>query len=271
MIHHTQSRIVAILSLLIAGLSIWATLEGIADEELYNQVYWSGSLSKRLIYGSRAQDFVSLPVALILLVCSILHLSKKDYISLIILTGLAGYFFYAYGLYTLQGQYTSLYLVYMAIFGLSIYALIFGLTSFTRKLAEKLHLQKWLRISVATFFLMIVLFLAPIWIIQMIPDISNHRPSDTYAVYLLDLSIIFPAFAIIALFLLRKKTYGTILAGVMLFKVLTLTLSVAIGEWYLPLHMNGMPNYPMILFFSLLTLISLILLFFYIRQIRQTI
>ena len=271
MINIPQSRIVAFMTLLIAGLSIWATLEGIGNKEIYDQVYWAGSLTRRLVYGSRAQDFVSLPVALLLLVFATIHLKRKGPISLIIITGLSAYFFYAYGLYTLQGQYTSLYLVYLAIFGLSTYALILGLTSFRRRLAEKMELQKWLRTSVAAFFVVIVVFLTPIWILHMIPDISNHHPSDTYAVYLLDLSIVFPAFVIAALLLFRNQAYGTLLAGVILFKVLTLTLSVVVGEWYVPLQMNNIPDYTMILFFGLLTGISLIFLFFYIKQIRQTI
>jgi hypothetical protein len=88
-------------------------------------------------------------------------------------------------------------------------------------------------------------------------------------VYILDLTIEFPAFIIIAFMLFRGKQFGNILAGVALFKVLTVCLSVTFGEWYIAFYRGFDPNYSMLGIFGVLTLVSMIFLALYLIKLQN--
>jgi len=125
-----KSRQTAIMTLIVSLLALFAGLSGLLNKNLYTEVFLAGTISKFLVSGSIAQDIISVPLGLLLAVLSLLFLKQPGYKTFIAILGLAGYFFYGYGLYTMQGQYTSIYLVYLAVFGLSLYSIIWGLISF---------------------------------------------------------------------------------------------------------------------------------------------
>ena len=102
---------------------------------------------------------------------------------------------------------------------------------------------------------MIVLVFVPMWLIALIPYTIKHLRPEFYAVFVMDLCLVMPAFGIIAVKLLRNKPFGNILAGVALMKALTLCLSVAIGESIGHLY-GAATNYPMIAVYIALTAIS---------------
>lgn len=260
MINIQKSRLTAIMTLILSFLALYASLAGVLDKNLYTDVFLTGSLSKSLISGSLAQDTISIPLSLILAVLSLVFLKHPGYKTFIAIPGLTGYFFYGYGLYAMQGQYTSIYFIYLAVFGLSIYSMIWGLTSFEPEVVKQSRLSGALRMSIGIFLMVILLVLIPVWLLRIIPDIAKHIPGDTYAVFILDLCVVFPAFGIIAAQLLWNKPFGNILAGVALFKTLTICLSVAFGEWFVPLRNGLQVDYGMIAIFSALTLFSFALI-----------
>lgn len=264
-----KSRLSAIMSLIISALAIFASLEGLLNKNLYMDVYKAGSLTTFLVAGSLAQDVISVLLGILLAIISIVFLKNPNIKTLIAMLGLTSYFFYGYGLYVMQGQYTSIYLVYLAIFGLSIYSLILGLLSFERDEVKLYHLSGALRKSIAVFLMIIVFVLTPIWFLKITGDISKHIPGDTYAVFILDLCIVFPALATTAVMLLRNIPLGNVFAGIVLIKTLTICLSVAFGEWFGPIHGGFQTNYGNIAIFATLTFVSLVLLIFYTRKLKK--
>lgn len=268
MINIQKSRLTAIMTLILSLLALYASLAGVLDKNLYTDVFLAGSLLKSLISGSLAQDTISIPLSLILAV-SLIFLKHPGYKTFIAILGLTGYFFYGYGLYTMQGQYTSIYLIYLAVFGLSIYSMIWGLISFKPDAVKQTRLPGALRMSISIFLIVILLVLIPVWLLRITPDIVKHIPGDTYAVFVLDLCVVFPAFGIIAAKLLRNKPFGNILAGVALFKTLTICLSVAFGEWFVPLREGFQADYGMITIFSALTLFSFALGVLYLLNLKK--
>lgn len=265
-----RSRLTAFMTLILSLLAVFASLMGLLDRNLYQEVFLAGTISKFLVSGSLAQDIVSIPAGLTLTIISITFLKKPGNRTFIALLGLTGYFFYAYGLYTMQGQYTSIYLVYLAIFGLSIYSMISGLTSFESDALTQYQLPDSLRKSIIIFLMMILLVLLPLWLILIMADIAKHIPRDTYAVFILDLAIVFPAFGIVITQLLRKKPFGNILAGVALFKILTICLSVAFGEWFQAFYGGFQANYGSIAIFTTLTVVSFVFIVLYIKCAKNT-
>lgn len=267
MLNTQRSRITAIMTLILSILAVSASTMGVIDKSLYNDLLITGTISKTLLIGSIAQDIISIPLGLILAILSIVFLKNRGYKTFIAVLGLAWYFFYAYGLYVIQGEYTSIYLVYMAIFALSIYSMIWGLLSFSHELVAEIRLPGALRISIVVFLSIILFILVPGWLLRIVPDIAKHIPGDTYGVFLLDLCVVFPALGQIIAMLFKKKPFGNILAGVALIKTLSLCLSWSFSEWFSPIYGGFEIHYDMAIISSTLTVISFILVIPYMFKL----
>jgi hypothetical protein len=256
------------MTLAISVLALFAALKGLLYVNVYEDVRLAGTINKFLLTGSLAQDIVSLPLGLILALLSLYFLKNLGEKIFITILGLTGYFFYGYGLYAIQGQYTSIYPVYLAIFGLSLYSLIIGLASFDSYSIQNYKLSKAIRVSISIFLLMILIVLVPVWFLRMSPDIARHIPGDVYGVFVLDLAVVFPALAITAVKLIQARPFGYILAGVALLKTMTICLSVGFGELFQLYYDGRTPDYGMIGIFGTLTAVSLVLIFLYMKKLQ---
>lgn len=263
-----RGKITALMGLVMSTLIIFACLEGIFKKSIYNDLLSERTITEFLLAGSRAQDIIFIPLALFLVILCIIFLKRPGYKTLITIIGLCGNFFYGYGLYSMQGQYTDIYLVYLIIFSLSIYSMVIGLLSFPADFAVKTSLPKGIRSSISIFLYSIIFMLGIIWLIRISTDIARHVPQDTYGVFVLDLAIVFPAVAIIATLLIRKKPYGNIFAGVALMKVLTVCLSWGFGEWYGRIYGVIQGSNDMLIIPSVLTILGFAFFMLYIRRLK---
>ncbi|HEX3033362.1 MAG TPA: hypothetical protein VHS59_14210 [Bacillota bacterium] len=263
-----RTRLVALMTLMLSLLACYAALTGLLDKRLYSDLHTAGTLSDFLLAGSLAQDIITVPMSIILVILSLVMLRQPGHKLLITILGLNAFFFYGYGLYTIQGQYTSIYLVYLAIFGLSTYSLILGLTSIRGQALEGYSLPRGAAIAISLFLLSILLVLVPVWLLRIAPDIARHTAGETYGVFILDLALVFPALAFTAAKLLARKPIGYLLAGIALFKVLTVCLSVAFGEWFVAFYGGFQPNIGNLAIFTTLTLVGLLLLVLYSRKLQ---
>jgi len=107
-----------------------------------------------------------------------------------------------------------------------------------------------------------------IWLIRISPDIARHIPQDTYGVYVLDLGIVFPAIAISATMLIRRKPYGNLFAGVALMKAFTVCLSWGFGELYQRIYGDIQGSYEMLVISGVLTTLGLIFFILYIVGLK---
>lgn len=262
-----RSRLTAVLTLLVSLLVLFASLEGLTNKNLYQEVVSAGTLTKSLMAGSLSQDIVSIPLSLILALLSFLMIKQPGFRKLIAILGITGNFFYGYGLYVMQGQYTSIYLIYLAIFGLSIYSIILGFISFEPNALNKWQLPGAMRWSIIIFLIVILSILVPGWLLRISPAIANHKPEGAYAVFILDLCVVFPAFAITVIQLLHRKPFGILLSGISLFKIFTVCLSWAFSQWFVTLY-GFKADYSMIIISSSLTVISLVLMVLYLLKLN---
>ncbi len=263
-----RSRITASMTLILSILVIFACLAGILEKNIYEDVLSAGTITEVLVVGSIAQDIMFVPLGLLLATLSIMFLRRPSYKKFVTILGLTGNFLYGYGLYAMQGQYTSIYLIYLAIFSLAIYSIVLGLLSFTAEFAVRTSLPRTLRISIVIFLSIIVLMLGLVWTLRITPDIARHIPQDTYGVFVLDLGIVFPAIAITAMMLIRSKPFGNILAGVVLMKIFTVCLSWGFGEWYSRYSGSIQGSYDMLVIPTVLTIISLVFYVQYLYRFR---
>ena len=270
MIKITKSRITALMTLLLSAFALFASLKGLLNQSVYNDAISTGAFLKELIIGTFSQDLISVPAAVTLAILSIIYLIKKGEKTFIAILGLTGYFLYSYGLFVTGGSYTILYPVYMIIFILSLYSLIYGLTSFESSELIKYQLPLALRISMGIFFIIIIFIFSPLWLSQLIPNaLTNIRP-NFYSVFVFDLCLVMPTLGIIAIQLFQNKPFGNILAGIALIKIVTLILSVTIGELCAPLYGTA-ANYGIIPIYGSITIISLVFGVLYILKYKKKI
>jgi hypothetical protein len=265
-LNSTRAFIASWLIIFAATLSLVAASWSIIDPQLYAAPLAAGSINNFLLNGSVAQDMLTVPLSSVLLVVSITYLKTGKLRPFIVMLGLATYLFSSYGFYVMQGVYTDAYLLYMAIFGLSVYSLILGLCSIRRQFIPFQPLSASLRIAVAVFLAAILLVVGPVWIILLLPAVAAHLPGNTYSVFVFDLTIIFPALAAIIYLLFRSKPLGSVLAGVALVKAFTLCLSLSFGEFYGPSTHDLAINAANLGIFATLTALSAVLLLTYFFQ-----
>lgn len=267
--HAQRSRNTVILTLIASVLALFASIKGVMDENLYKDVFLAGYLPEPLIGGSIAQDIVSVPLVLIMGALSVAYLIRPDIKTFILNIGLATYTFYAFGLYTIQGQYTSIYIIYLAIFSISFYSIIIGLMSFKPDEIRLYVLPQKTRLAAIIFLSSIILVLLPLWVMMMTQHMVTHVTPDTYGVFVLDLGFVFPAVGLVILGLLVRHPYSAVLGGIALIKVFTVCLSWAFGQWYGPYYGDYPMDYVMTAIPTVLTLISLVLTFIYLGRLQK--
>ncbi|MBP1917999.1 hypothetical protein [Youngiibacter multivorans] len=256
----------SILLMLTSLLALLAALAGIFSSEVYRELITTKAITEYLILGSVVQDIITVPVSIALFILSFLYIRVGDRRVLTAMAGLVSYIFYGYALYSIQGQYTRLYLVYLVIFGASAYGLMFIVPRLIHR-SSRTEVPRGLRRGIAGFLLLILAVLAPVWIMRMQPDIANRAPGELYGVFVLDLAVVFPAFGIIALNLLRNNAAFDLLTAAALVKVFTLCLSVGLGEFIKPFF--GFPqDMAMTAIFITLTAVSAILSVLIFRKIK---
>jgi len=256
----------SILLMLTSLLALFASLTGILSSGTYRELIPAKSITEYLILGSVVQDIITVPVAIALFILSFVYIRGGDRRVLTAMAGLVSYIFYGYALFSIQGQYTSLYLIYLVIFGSSAFGLMFIVPKLIR-MSCRTEVSGGLRKGIAGFLLLILAVLAPVWILRMQPDIANRAPGELYGVFVLDLALVFPAFGIIAFNLIRNNAAIDLLTGAALVKVFTLCLSVGLGEFIKPSF--GIPqDMAMTGIFITLTAVSAILSVLIFRKLK---
>jgi hypothetical protein len=267
LVEFRQSRLTAGMAFLVAVLALYASLRGLLDQQLYLQATSAGVFAKTLLAATHLQDQLAIPFAALLLILSVKYLLHQEVKTFIFMLGLVSNFLYTYGLFVITGNFTSIYLVYMGIFGLAIYCLLLGLTSFKPDSISQIQLPVWLARSIALFLGIIVCLFIPLWISALLPLTRQHSRPDIYAVFVLDLCVVLPALAITAFQLGRHRPFSFILAGVVLVKIVTLLLPVALGELLLPTHTQA-ADYGMALLYGLIVFLSLLLSGLYLMYLQ---
>lgn len=262
-------RLMTVLTFVIGLFAMYASIRGGVGDALYNEIVQSGVISEKMVWASRAQDIVSILIAAITIFAAILNFFRQSFLKTVVLLGSAWYFLYAFGLYVIQGAYTSIYPLYLIIFGLSIYTMILGLVQLKPDMNHVRQPGKKIRIGLSIFFILIVAVLTPLWMSKMMEDIALRHPGETYGVFIMDLSIVFPAMLVTTYLLLKKHVFGTVLAGVCLVKTITLCLSWAFGEWSQSI-VGGTIAIEMAAISTTLCVVGLLLYILYAGAVRKT-
>lgn len=222
---------------------------------------------------AQANDLVTLILGVPLLVISFRMALRGSLRGRLLLAGTLGFILYTYITMAFGAAYNKLFLVYVALFSLSLFAFILVMMSFDLKnlpghFSEKLP-RKW--IAGVLFFAAAFLLLT--WLGRIAPTVlSNEIPLlenvTSMFIQAMDLAIVVPACILAGVLLLRKAPWGYLLASVSLLKFLTLGIAVSLMS--LNMARVGVPeSLPIMVVFITLALVNLIMVTFLLKNIQD--
>jgi hypothetical protein len=209
----------------------------------------------------QGNDLVTLAVGLPLLACSAWLALRGSLRGRLLLSGTLGFFLYTYMSMSMLTAYNELFLVYVALFALSLFAFILSMLSFDladlpRHFSERLP-RRWIAGSLFTIggFLLIA------WLARIVPALLQSRDpalenTTTLVIQAMDLALIVPLAILSGALLLRRSPWGYLLASVFVMK--TISLGLAISTMAITMALAGVPDSLLIVIpFLLITLVSL--------------
>jgi hypothetical protein len=193
-----------------------------------------------------------------------------------LLTGTLGYFLYTYMSYAFLLWFNPLFLVYVALFSLSLFAFIlaFAGTAGFREI-ETCFSSRFPRKSIAGFTLFLAFFLFMAWMGRIAPALLNGTAPvgiehyTTLVIQVMDLGIIVPAALLSGILLLQRKALGYLLAPVVLVK--GFTMSAALVAMIIGMLAAGVEVAAFeIAMFPVLGAVDLVLMVLMFKSIRKT-
>jgi hypothetical protein len=185
-------------------------------------------------------DLVTLLVGIPLLVAATVAMRKGSLRARVLWLGALGLLVYVYGMYALGVRWNELFLIYVALFGLSLFALIVGLVGTDAvQIRAGLAARAPVR-SVATYLMAIAVMVGAMWLAEeigalfrgVVPPSVLQFEAARNIVHVFDLGIVLAAIAIATVMLLRDRPWGDVLAGMLLVKATTIGLWVVAMIWF---------------------------------------
>ena len=231
--YQTKLKPAFILSILIAVLAVIASVGGLLLDGLYRdnafvRTTWLGNDAVTL--------FVAVPILVVAMILS--NTSPKPLASAqLVWMGMLDYMLYNYAFYLFGAAFNWFFLIYVALVGLSIFALIFGLANLdvntiSRQVRERTPV-KW----IGGYFLLVVFGLSVVYLVQSIgfivtgelPDIVHKSGHVTNVVFALDLTMVIPWLALGGIWLMKRKPWGYVIAGILNVKGLLYTFILTVN------------------------------------------
>jgi hypothetical protein len=216
------------LSLPIAVLAMAGSIIGIAlDDRIYSKetANWAAQA-----VGQDIANLIAFP-ALLLLALAASRGSLRAYLAW---TGVLAYSVYSYSIYVFDIHFGPLFLVWVAVFGLSIYALIGALASidpgrvkasFTGRTPVRSTTAVLIAIG-AMFYLLWLSEILPATLAGTTPEALGEAGIPTNPVHVLDLAVFLPAALLAGILLAKRRPWGYVLAPVVLVAMVGLGLGI---------------------------------------------
>lgn len=215
-------------SLAIASLGIVGSFVGIAFEE---SIY--GRETANWAAQSVGQDIANL-IAFPVLAIAVFLASRGSIRAYLVWLGLLVYSAYTYAIYAFALHFGALFLVWVAILGLSVYSLIVGMAAVDPHVVKAAHEgRKGIRFA-SRLLIAIGSIFGVLWLMETVPSIMDGTTPEaleqvgllTNPVHVLDLAILLPALVTSGLLLARDRPLGYLLAPVMLASTFFLALGI---------------------------------------------
>jgi hypothetical protein len=251
------------LSIIIAILATIASAGGL----LLNGLYRDNAFVTTTWFGN---DAVTLFLAVPILAGSLFFSARDSHKAQLVWMGALDYMLYNYAFYLFGASFNAFFLIYTALLGLSIFALILGLMNLD---VNRIHQQfrertpvKW----IGGYFLFVAFGLSAIYLMQSIgfiftgqlPSIVTISRHPTSIVFALDLTLLVPWFVVGAVWLMKRQPWGFVIAGILSVKGPLYTLVLAINTvLVMNAGLGGAAELPLWITLTLLSLLASRLLY----------
>jgi hypothetical protein len=223
---HTSKPVVG-WSLAISALAITASILGLTAPEIY------GEETKNWALQAKGQDLGNL-IAVVALVWSAYRYRQGSYRAGLVWLGTVFYLVYAYTVYSVAVHFNQLFLVYVAVLGLSAWAALLFAKEIRSQACPPVR-GRPRKLAGYTLMAIGVLF-ALLWLGELIPALLDGRVPQSVIdaglwvnpIHVIDLAVVLPGFILAGYWTLKRREAGLFLAGPWLvFSVLMGTSIVA--------------------------------------------
>jgi hypothetical protein len=273
---------IAVLALFAAGMGLFYRTSGEpfaftslrGEEVMINArgLYYYDTVSSAA--QMQANDLTTLVIGLPLLIISTFLALRGSLRGRLLMTGTLGFFLYTYMSMCFATAYNQLFLVYIALFTLSLFAFILAMMSFDLAALPAQFNSRLPRRGIAALLIAAGIFLLFAWVggrilptlLQgSVPALENVT---TMVIQVLDLGLILPLAVLSGILLLKRQPWGYLLASVAVMKMLT--MGIAVTGMGINMSLNGVPESPIIvIIFGLLALINLVLGINLLKSVQQ--
>lgn len=221
----------------------------------------------------QGNDLITLVVGLPLLAVSAWLASRGSLRGKLLLTGTLGFFLYTYMSMSMLTAYNPFFLIYVALFAMSLYAFILSMMAIDVQSLPEHFSPRLPRGWIAGVLFAVGGFLTLAWLGRigsplmqgMDPALEN---TTTLVIQAMDLALIAPLAILAGILLLRKSAWGYLLASVAVLKGLTMAL--AVSTMGINMALKGVPDSIAILIpFLVLTLLNLVMVVLLLKNIRE--
>ncbi|HEX6197161.1 MAG TPA: hypothetical protein VFZ37_14700 [Jiangellaceae bacterium] len=214
-------------SLPIAVLAVAASITGIAVDSVYAQETenWSAQAT-----GQDIANLVAYPAMVVLAILAARG-SLRAYLGWL---GTLVYSAYTYAIYAFSVQLGPLFLVYVAVFGLSVYALIGGFSSLDSACIRHAFGERAPTALTGGFLVAIGAAFYLLWLSEAVPAmLADGTPRflrevglPTNPVHVLDMGLLLPAALVAGVLLIRRRPWGYLLAPAVLGGIILLGVGI---------------------------------------------
>jgi hypothetical protein len=231
--HYSMSKTVFALLIIVAALVALSAIAPITDHEMY-----SGETINWRVQ-ALAQDWVNLVLVAPLIVLAGI-LGFRDFLAgKLALAGALMANLYSYIIYAFFIRFGPLFPLYTAILGLTLYLLIYLLSSLSGEEIMRKFPGKRARHAVAALLTAFGALFFLVWGAQIYSDLSSGPPYPSLEktglavnpVHVIDLAAFLPALIIAGVLLFRKKPLGFLLAPPLLIALFVLSVNICSIAW----------------------------------------
>lgn len=229
-----KEKIIPLLSLPLAAFVVTASIAGMLSHGFYSNENHSWAVQ------SSGQDAVDLFLISPLLIVTVILISQKNKIAIPVWAGTNLYLSYTFAIYCFDLHFNRIFLIYCFCLGLSVFSFIYYLIALQKESpGYNLKHRTPLR-YIGIYFIIISSLFYLLWLGDIIPAIINDTiPASlaqtglfTNPVEVLDLSLILPFIFLSGLLLLKGKSFGFVLAPVLLTFIFLMDVTVSVLTFF---------------------------------------
>ncbi|HYQ56360.1 MAG TPA: hypothetical protein VEP89_03355 [Draconibacterium sp.] len=220
-----------------------------------------------------AQDYITLCIAIPLLIISLIGYRKNSIRASFILTGTLGYFLVTYLFYMTMAMYNQLFLAYVVLLGLSFFAFFLSFKQFSQSNILELFSLKTPNKFVGWFLIINSVAIAFLWLNIVVPPIVNGSiyPVElnhytTLIVQGFDLGLLLPICFVSGFLLIQKKPNGYLYSTVYI--VFLSILMTALTAKIIAMAINGVNVIPVIFIIPSINIVTILSALLMIKNIK---